>query len=414
MIQMNIPRTQAFTNVKGVDKEFDLAVERFYKPYHDFLDIFFRSAVTSNIFTETLVNLSLVTGIEAVGWHFGYFPTFWVGINKNKTTQRWVDWGVMSGSLTETVAFRRYTELFINNSLIHEFIDRILKEERVSLNDSMIANFIEVYYGKVRSANCSIDGTSKTNKKCSQVRTQLSLTKLLDAICSSMVQKDNWEEVCGDLHAVRIIGQTGGFPKQSKENLKRSLQCVLQKSKEFAAEGMVTRKYSFLADLIIISSTEESPPKKRKIDAVQEVKANNVNQPEDEKMEPDSPTKSDEAEEKPPTEPKEVEKIENESKEAEKQAPVVTSSAPGSSNALTSTRSDLIKDIESHIEIIYECLDELNETGATSALNKTSSSDVITLSSETSSQDADKTVNEATDDGGTSKDPPAQEESKPE
>lgn len=88
MIQMNIPRTQAFTNVKGVDKEFDLAVERFYKPYHDFLDIFFRSAVTSNIFTETLVNLSLVTGIEAVGWHFGYFPTFWVGINKNKTTQR--------------------------------------------------------------------------------------------------------------------------------------------------------------------------------------------------------------------------------------------------------------------------------------------------------------------------------------
>lgn len=88
MIQMNIPRTQAFTNVKGVDKEFDMAVERFYKPYHEFLDIFFRAAVTSNIFSETLVNLSLVTGVEAVGWHFNFFPTFWVGINKNKNTQR--------------------------------------------------------------------------------------------------------------------------------------------------------------------------------------------------------------------------------------------------------------------------------------------------------------------------------------
>jgi ubiquitin carboxyl-terminal hydrolase 34 len=88
MIQMNIPRTQAFTNVKGVDKEFDMAVERFYKPYHEFLDIFFRAAVTSNIFNENLVNLSLVTGIEAVGWHFNFFPTFWVGINKNKNTQR--------------------------------------------------------------------------------------------------------------------------------------------------------------------------------------------------------------------------------------------------------------------------------------------------------------------------------------
>ena len=48
------------------------------------------------------------------------------------------------------IADFRYTEVFVNNSLIHEFIDRILKDERVSLNDSMIANFIEIYYGKVK------------------------------------------------------------------------------------------------------------------------------------------------------------------------------------------------------------------------------------------------------------------------
>ena len=52
-----------------------------------------------------------------------------------------------------------------------------------------------------------------------------------------MVQKNKWEDICGDLHAVRIIGQTGGFPKSSKDNLKRSLQNVLLKSKEFANEG---------------------------------------------------------------------------------------------------------------------------------------------------------------------------------
>lgn len=77
------------------------------------------------------------------------------------------------------------------------------------------------------------------------MRTQLSLVKLLDTICLSMMQKDNWEEVCGDLHAVRIIGQTGGFPKSTKENLKRSLQCVLQKSKEFALEGEITSELLF-------------------------------------------------------------------------------------------------------------------------------------------------------------------------
>ena len=47
----------------------------------------------------------------------------------------------------------RHTELFVNNCMIHEYIDRILKDERVSLNDSMIANFIEIYYGKVRRAS---------------------------------------------------------------------------------------------------------------------------------------------------------------------------------------------------------------------------------------------------------------------
>lgn len=277
----------------------------------------------------------------------------------------------------------------------------------------MIANFIEVYYGKVRAA--IEEELQQSNDIPLQVRTQLSLTKLLDAICSSMVQKENWEEVCGDLHAVRIIGQTGGFPKQSKENLKRSLQCVLQKSKEFASEG--TNWINFLLfpseTKIFFCFAEESPPKKRKIDAAQ---VNNTNQSGDEKMEPESPAKLEEVEEKPSTESKEEEKSENESKEAEKPAEIATPPAPGPSSTLASSRNDLIKDIESHIEIIYECLDELNDTGASSSLNKTSSSDVITLSSETSSQEADKTVNETTkEDGGTSREqPPAQEESKTE
>lgn len=66
----------------------------------------------------------------------------------------------------------------------------------------------------------------------------MSITKLLDNICSSLVKKD-WEELCGDLHAIRIIGQTGGFPQASKNNLKQNLQYVLQKCKDVTAnEGM--------------------------------------------------------------------------------------------------------------------------------------------------------------------------------
>lgn len=41
--------------------------------------------------------------------------------------------------------------MLLNNSLVHEYIDRVLKDERVSLNDSMISNFVEVFYGKVKN-----------------------------------------------------------------------------------------------------------------------------------------------------------------------------------------------------------------------------------------------------------------------
>ena len=62
----------------------------------------------------------------------------------------------------------------------------------------------------------------------------MSIIKLLDNICGSLVKKD-WEELCGDLHAIRIIGQTNGFPQASKNNLKQNLQLVLQKCKDVAS-----------------------------------------------------------------------------------------------------------------------------------------------------------------------------------
>ncbi len=43
----------------------------------------------------------------------------------------------------------RYVDLLTNNNLIHDYIDRILKDERASLNDSMVANFLEIFYAKV-------------------------------------------------------------------------------------------------------------------------------------------------------------------------------------------------------------------------------------------------------------------------
>lgn len=53
--------------------------------------------------------------------------------------------------------------MLLNNSLVHEYIDRVLKDERVSLNDSMISNFVEVFYGKV---NFLHEFTAKNTNYC--------------------------------------------------------------------------------------------------------------------------------------------------------------------------------------------------------------------------------------------------------
>uniref|UniRef100_A0A182R156 ubiquitinyl hydrolase 1 n=1 Tax=Anopheles farauti TaxID=69004 RepID=A0A182R156_9DIPT len=191
MIQMNIPQSQICE--KGLDKDFDLALELFYRPYHEFLDIVFRVAVTSNHFTEPLVHLSLLTGIEAVVLHFNIFAKFWVGIYNNKTTHR-------------------YAEMLIKNPLLIDYIDNILRDERLSLNDPIIANFIEIYYPKIKS--------------------RLVVPRLLESICQLLPEKNNLEDICGDLQAIRIIGQRTGIPSTAKAALQHSLHAVLLKFKD--------------------------------------------------------------------------------------------------------------------------------------------------------------------------------------
>ena len=51
------------------------------------------------------------------------------------------------------------------------------------------------------------------------------------------MKKDNLEDICGDLHAIRIIGQTGGFPQTSKTTLQNSLHYVLAKNKDLISDG---------------------------------------------------------------------------------------------------------------------------------------------------------------------------------
>lgn len=86
MLQMSIPQNQLIS--RGNDREFDGALDAFYRPYHEFLDVILRMAVNMNSLNESLVNLSCLAGIEGASLHFNLFPRFWIGIYNNKTTHK--------------------------------------------------------------------------------------------------------------------------------------------------------------------------------------------------------------------------------------------------------------------------------------------------------------------------------------
>lgn len=70
-----------------MDPEYDSALDKFYGPYHDFIDVIFRLAVNTDSVPEVLINLSAVVGFEAVPLHSTYFPKLWLDIYKAQVSK---------------------------------------------------------------------------------------------------------------------------------------------------------------------------------------------------------------------------------------------------------------------------------------------------------------------------------------
>ncbi|GAB0088688.1 ubiquitin carboxyl-terminal hydrolase 34 [Sergentomyia squamirostris] len=208
MVQMSVPQTQLVQ--KGTDKDFDAALEAFYKPYHDFLDVMFRMAVNTNQLNDSIVNLSCLAGTEGVPLHFNFFPKFWVGVYNNKQTNK-------------------YVELLTSNPFLTDYIDMILRDERISLNDPIILSFLEIYYPKITS--------------------RLTIPRLLDSMCGMIQSKENVMDLCGDILAIRVIAEANpDLPDVVKKQIRVALLVV---------------KMRFKDDVVI--HEDESPPKRRKI-----------------------------------------------------------------------------------------------------------------------------------------------------
>ncbi|KAL5285273.1 USP34 family protein [Megaselia abdita] len=187
MVQMSIPHGQLIQ--RGVDKEYDLMVADFYLPYHEFIDVMMRSAVANNIFGESLIKLSCLVATEAIPLHFNLFAKFWIGMYANPSCTK-------------------YVELLISSQNLVDYVDLLLKKERQSLNDSIIRNFMEFFYPKIAS--------------------RLAIPRIIEIIGCSLIYKEDLDELCGDLHAIRLIAQLSSIPPSVRKPLKDALNEVLR------------------------------------------------------------------------------------------------------------------------------------------------------------------------------------------
>ncbi|XP_075983253.1 ubiquitinyl hydrolase 1 puf [Anticarsia gemmatalis] len=101
-----------------------------YRPYHKFIDTCCRVARTQRCMSDQLVLLSALCALEAVPLRFNYFAAFWRDV-------------------AACPADSKLEEILLECSVAAEYVDAVLFDERESLEDPVIFQFMQHYYPKL-------------------------------------------------------------------------------------------------------------------------------------------------------------------------------------------------------------------------------------------------------------------------
>ncbi|XP_069360601.1 ubiquitin carboxyl-terminal hydrolase puf isoform X3 [Maniola hyperantus] len=101
-----------------------------YRPYHKFIDTCCRVARSQRCMSEQLVLLSALCALEAVPLRFNYFAAFWRDV-------------------AASPADAKLEEMLLECSVVSEYVDAVLLDERESLADPAIYEFMQHYYPKL-------------------------------------------------------------------------------------------------------------------------------------------------------------------------------------------------------------------------------------------------------------------------
>ncbi|XP_040568738.2 ubiquitin carboxyl-terminal hydrolase 34 [Lepeophtheirus salmonis] len=130
MFQMAVPASQLLAH-HGQDPEYDRSLQQYFAQYHATVDLMVRVSVNENNLTKMLVDLSAMVGLDGVSLHMQLFPKLWTDIHNTQLIDR------------------KFILMLISSHGFLEYVDAVLLDERSSLNNPHIFNFLLLFFPKV-------------------------------------------------------------------------------------------------------------------------------------------------------------------------------------------------------------------------------------------------------------------------
>jgi len=210
MLQLAVPANQ-LEAPHGQDPEYDIALKHYFWTYHNLVDLMVRLAVNEDAINKMLIDLSAMVGLDGVPLHFQLFPKLWLDIYGSRNIER--------GTLKASVA------LLVDSHGFLEYVDAVLLDERSSLNNQYVFQFLCVFFPKVADQVLTDQVKSLIHGMCKNL---IAVADTFDLTKPSAVRHLN-----GDFRALLLVHS--GVPDITTPELKVAVQTLKERLTEQSA-----------------------------------------------------------------------------------------------------------------------------------------------------------------------------------
>merc|ERR1719384_2371940 len=207
MLQLAVPANQ-LEAAHGEDPEYDRGLHHYYWTYHNLVDLMVRLAVNENSIVKMLIDLSAMVGLDGVPLHFQLFPKLWLDIYGSRNIE--------ASTLTSAIT------LLVDSHGFLEYVDAVLLDERSSLNNQYVFQFLYVFFPKVSDQVLTDQVKSLIQNLCKNLHT---VSSSYDLSKPSLVKHLN-----GDLRALLLV--QSGVKEIKTVQLKEAVLTLKQRTAE--------------------------------------------------------------------------------------------------------------------------------------------------------------------------------------